>query len=296
MLVLDAGARVTQLRFLPDGRLLVGLLLKTGGAAVDIRPVGAGEPHRIYLRDSTWVSANQLAVHPSGGRFSVAAHSLRTFATADGSPVPAGPAVYALEVAAAPDGEWLLTTRRTPAGDTTVAAVYGDGSRRLLATYPSEGNRRLAGVSPDGERFVVVGQGEVRVEPLAGAVEPIRARYPSSHVYHPGLSPDGRYLAAIGYSSMYVYDLPVLGKPRLIKGASAFGNFVGYAFHPGGRMLAVIHGGPTLVKLYDLDTLTLRTKLNWKVGPLTCVAFSPDGLLAAAGSEDGRVVVWDVDG
>ncbi|HEX4611078.1 MAG TPA: WD40 repeat domain-containing protein [Urbifossiella sp.] len=48
------------------------------------------------------------------------------------------------------------------------------------------------------------------------------------------------------------------------------------------------------MKPYDLDTLTLRSKLNWKVGPLTCIAFSPDGLLGAAGTDDGRVVVWDV--
>jgi WD40 repeat protein len=36
-------------------------------------------------------------------------------------------------------------------------------------------------------------------------------------------------------------------------------------------------------------------KWNWKLGPLRSVAYSPDGTLGAAGSEDGRVVVWDVD-
>ncbi|HEX4607812.1 MAG TPA: hypothetical protein VH092_06360 [Urbifossiella sp.] len=41
------------------------------------------------------------------------------------------------------------------------------------------------------------------------------------------------------------------------------------------------------MKLYDLDTLTLRSKLNWKVGQLTCIAFSPDGLLGAAAPTTG---------
>jgi WD40 repeat protein len=31
------------------------------------------------------------------------------------------------------------------------------------------------------------------------------------------------------------------------------------------------------------------------VGPLRSVAISPDGCLAAAGSGDGRIVVWDVE-
>ncbi len=36
-------------------------------------------------------------------------------------------------------------------------------------------------------------------------------------------------------------------------------------------------------------------KWNWKLGPFQSVAYSPDGTVGAAGSEDGRIVVWDVD-
>jgi WD40 repeat protein len=37
-----------------------------------------------------------------------------------------------------------------------------------------------------------------------------------------------------------------------------------------------------------------HARLNWKIGPITGVAFSPDGLrCAAVGSK--KVVVWDVD-
>jgi WD40 repeat protein len=59
--------------------------------------------------------------------------------------------------------------------------------------------------------------------------------------------------------------------------------------------VAVIHGGPTLVKEYDLSTLERVWTWQWKLGPLQSVAYSPDGNLGAAGSRDGRIVLWDVD-
>ena len=36
--------------------------------------------------------------------------------------------------------------------------------------------------------------------------------------------------------------------------------------------------------------------VEWKIGKLRCVAVAPDGLRMAAGSDRGKVVIWDVDG
>jgi WD40 repeat protein len=71
-------------------------------------------------------------------------------------------------------------------------------------------------------------------------------------------------------------------------------EFTGLAFHPSGRYLAAISNDAT-VKFYDTVTWTLTRAFDWDIGRLRSIAFSPDGMLAAAGGDKGKIVVWDVD-
>jgi WD40 repeat protein len=71
-------------------------------------------------------------------------------------------------------------------------------------------------------------------------------------------------------------------------------HFTGAAFHPSGRFLAAT-SNDTTVKLFDADSLEVVKTFTWDIGKLRSIAFSPDGALAAAGSDSGKVVVWDVD-
>lgn len=67
----------------------------------------------------------------------------------------------------------------------------------------------------------------------------------------------------------------------------------GIAVHPRGPVACARTNGT--VTLWDIDRREPLRTLDWKAGRLVSVAFSPDGALAAAGTEDGKVIVWDVD-
>ena len=63
-------------------------------------------------------------------------------------------------------------------------------------------------------------------------------------------------------------------------------------FLPDGTLLAV--GSDGLARLWDADTGAERRAWDFGLKNLQSVAVAPDGLTAAAGSHDGRIVVWDV--
>lgn len=109
------------------------------------------------------------------------------------------------------------------------------------------------------------------------------------------LSPDGA-LAACRYTVwVHVYPLrAAFTKPLATLRNTNRKEFTGIAFHPSGKYLAVTSNDET-VKLYDTATWDVAHTFTWKIGRMRSVCFSPDGALAAAGSDKGQVVVWDVD-
>jgi WD40 repeat protein len=67
----------------------------------------------------------------------------------------------------------------------------------------------------------------------------------------------------------------------------------GIAAHPRGPVACARTNGT--VTFWDAERREQLRTLDWQAGKLVSVAFSPDGALAAAGTEDGKLVVWDVD-
>jgi WD40 repeat protein len=71
-------------------------------------------------------------------------------------------------------------------------------------------------------------------------------------------------------------------------------HFTAASFHPSGQFLMAASNDAT-VKLYDTRSWQVARTFTWDIGRMRGVTFSADGTLAAAGSDAGKVVVWDVD-
>ncbi len=105
---------------------------------------------------------------------------------------------------------------------------------------------------------------------------------------------DTRLVAVAGHS-LFSYDLTRSAKAP-VKNVSGVNrkHFTGIAVHPDGRRVLATCNDET-VREYDAVTLQELRAYAWQVGRLRCVAIAHDGLTAAAGSDTGKVVVWDLE-
>ena len=304
MLVRQTEGKIRLLRFLPDGRRLVvvaehsdsqmrfSILDTATGDSIPL-PMSGGKFENWYLVGYP----NLIAIHPTGESVTIAfAGHLASFATSDGKVRPTPEVGKVSQALVSPRGDRLLVAEHLNHIYQAVTAFdISSGKATLLWRMEmTDVFHTVAGFLPDGERFVCV-EDVARIRHVEDGRSLAATRHKISGHNQPRISRDGRHLSVLGYGNMYVVDLETLAKPGKIKGSGNFGNFVSSAIHPSNGTMAVIHGGPTLLKIYSLETLEQVQVMKWKVGPLGAVDYSPDGLLGAVGSEDGRIVVWDVE-
>jgi WD40 repeat protein len=105
-------------------------------------------------------------------------------------------------------------------------------------------------------------------------------------------SPDGTFLVGTAGPRLRVWDLMANREVAVHKRGPK--HFQGLSFTHDGRYLATVSNDET-VRIWDARTWDEHTTYTWKIGALLNISFAPDGLRAAAGSDKGQIVIWDVE-
>ena len=71
-------------------------------------------------------------------------------------------------------------------------------------------------------------------------------------------------------------------------------HFQGLSFAHDGSFLATVSNDAT-ARIWDTGTWQEHATVTWQIGSLLNIAFAPDGLRAAAGSDLGKVIIWDAE-
>jgi WD40 repeat protein len=160
-------------------------------------------------------------------------------------------------------------------------------------------------LAPAGDRFAiftrVTGDGRwweeqpmrLEVRDAATSAELAAGTYPYSYAGKLVFHPCGEQIAGINDMTLLAWTLPTGGAPRLARNDSRK-HFTALAYHPDGRSLFVTSNDKT-VHVFDTRTLDRTNRYTWQLDELSAVAVAPDGMLAAAGSANGDVVVWDLE-
>lgn len=296
------NGRVMALGFSPDGRQLVVAHQRHGVFACDL--AASGPPARI----GAWGRIRANDVRFSGhGTTALWLHTGRSggFHFEKQSPVTLGftlePTLTGFDITA--DGTRLATA----------AGPYTDSRLTVWRPDPQNGwepvwwkaNGRAWGnvrLSPDGERVAHLTPSPRRpyqymhsliVRDAATGEEVGAGRYPYSYITPVVFHPHGSQIVCAHETRILVWSVPKLDGPKAVANDSRY-HFTGAAYDPTGRFLFTTSNDTTVV-VWDTETWERARRFTWQIGRLRAVAVSADGAQAAAGSEKGEVVVWDVD-
>jgi WD40 repeat protein len=285
---------VTSLAFVPGGGLLS---TGTDGVLKHWDPT-TGSLHYFWKlaegvsRYTATECALLKVVADATGRY--AAVGLRTegvrfFDLSDGSVANEFRLAQLVELAPSPDGESVFCGGQGVNGGGRIWELRSPTGAILAqsVSFDRIGHRGGLAVSPDGKQVIA---GRTRFD------------WPSGEVAAPvvlatgnmlAVSPDGDKLFGANGSRLMVWGFQVGALRRKLKGHLA--PVIGLTTTPDGRKLWTASIDAT-VRQWDVETYRCTQCYGLKIGPLGCVAVSPDGLTAAAGSRhNGHIAVWDLD-
>ena len=109
------------------------------------------------------------------------------------------------------------------------------------------------------------------------------------------LSPDNKTVATSrGMPWVILWDISA-GKSWYLPNFKSAGNVSALAFNPNGAILAIATENDWAIQLWDMATNRPLRPLNGHKKRVTSMVFRSDGKILATGSQDGSVILWDVD-
>jgi|SRR5579883_134473 len=294
---------VTSLAFAPDAGLL------STGVDGNVRfwnPVMGDLQHGWKLAEAAkdHATSNVLRVLADAhGRYATVGlryEGIQFLDLTNGTVVADFPLSNVLGLASAPDlaSVFVVGRERTPGRATRRHAriyqhAYPPGGILALSQNAVSSSARSISsgelaVSPDGTQ---VRAGGVRFSWPSGALlDPIII---SPGGNQPAVSWDGDKLFGINGPRLLVTGFHYGAVRQRLKGHVA--PITGLTATPDGRKVWTCSADAT-VRQWDVETYRCEKCYGLKIGPLGCVAVSPDGLTAAAGSSlRGSIAMWDLE-
>jgi WD40 repeat protein len=303
-----AGNAVSNLRFSPDGKVLVSGdaqgNVKLWDPASKAQDEKARRPSKANATMEGGLSYRimGLALRPDGKVVATVGldEAVRIWDLEAGKQVAefkwSSPTGRASGRAAAfsPDGKVLASGGDTGGGTPVVRVWDADKGKEIRTLEGNEKSVMALAFSPDGKLLASgdLGGNVILFDPATGATKATFADHKPGSVQAVAFSPDGKLLATIGQDGMArVWDVQKAALARAIKAHKEFGMSV--AFSPDGKTLAT-GGKSDKVHLWDVETGKEIASLWGDRGYNLTIAFSPDGKTLALAGQVGLIKLYDL--
>jgi WD40 repeat protein len=284
---------------------LVAAASRTFGAAGDIEVWDAttGARRSVHREPNSHLAS--LVFHPNGHTlvFSRQEGAYVLEAGTGESPHRLFHCAFFAQVAISPGGARVLIAEdREPRDRISCYTLDARLTPSQLWSFEAGPNYSAPIFAPDGERVAVTVHDQSGTHPRqnvqvrdarSGAVSLATPIDPASPVQQLAFTADGsRLLVRTDGNKVQLLD-SVTGTAAGELAHRGRPFVTGLAVHPDGPVACA--RTDSTVTLWELIKREATRTLDWSIGRLVSVAFSPDGALAAAGTEDGKIIVWDVD-